>query len=132
MVKYTAPLVVADRYNAHCCPASPGRPSFLDETPMLQTPVMDLHQGSNEFNPLRTKPITAAMKQDQKHIEGSVYDPHTGTTKVRFFLLCCGKGSGSEMAVAVAAVGHVSREGEIDETLINTHMGKFRFCVLYK
>lgn len=44
---------------------------------------MDLHQGSNDYNPLRTKPITAAMKQDQKHIEGSVYDPSTGQTKVR-------------------------------------------------
>eukprot|EP00904_Undaria_pinnatifida_P007003 jgi/Undpi1/3432/HiC_scaffold_16.g06805.m1 len=43
-------------------------------------PVMDLHQGSNEYNPLRSKPMTAAMKQDQKHIEGSVYDPHTGQT----------------------------------------------------
>lgn len=47
-----------------------------------QTPVMDLHQGSNEYNPLRTKPVTAAMKQDQKHIESSVYDPRTGKTVV--------------------------------------------------
>ncbi|CAM9755452.1 unnamed protein product, partial [Hapterophycus canaliculatus] len=45
-----------------------------------ETPVMDLHQGSNDYNPLRTKPATAAMKQDQKHIEGSVYDPSTGQT----------------------------------------------------
>eukprot|EP00903_Cladosiphon_okamuranus_P016177 g14928.t1 len=45
-----------------------------------ETPVMDLHQGSNEYNPLRTKPMTAAMKQDQKHIETSVYDPRTGKT----------------------------------------------------
>lgn len=51
-------------------------------SPALQLPVMDLHQGSNEYNPLRTKPITAAMKQDQKHIEGSVYDPRTGKTVV--------------------------------------------------
>ncbi|CAN0054008.1 unnamed protein product [Scytosiphon promiscuus] len=48
-----------------------------------ETPVMDLHQGSNDYNPLRTKPVTAAMKQDQKHIEGSVYDPSTGQTVVR-------------------------------------------------
>ncbi|CAM9660829.1 unnamed protein product [Pylaiella littoralis] len=45
-----------------------------------ELPVMDLHQGSNEYNPLRTKPITAAMKQDQKHIESHVYDPSTGKT----------------------------------------------------
>lgn len=50
---------------------------------------MDLHQGSNEFNPLRTKPITAAMKQDQKHIEGSVYDPSTGTTVVSLARRSC-------------------------------------------
>lgn len=43
---------------------------------------MDLHQGNNDYNPLRTKPVTAAMKQDQKHIEGSVYDPRTGQTVV--------------------------------------------------
>lgn len=43
---------------------------------------MDLHQGDNDYNPLRTKPMTAAMKQDQKHIEGSVYDPRTGETVV--------------------------------------------------
>lgn len=43
---------------------------------------MDLHQGSNEYNPLRTKPVTAAMKQDQKHIESHVYDPSTGKTVV--------------------------------------------------
>lgn len=49
---------------------------------LLQLPVMDLHQGSNEYNPLRTKPVTAAMKQDQKHIESSVYDPSTGKTVV--------------------------------------------------
>lgn len=47
-----------------------------------QTPVMDLHQGSNDYNPLRSKPVTAAMKQDQKHIESSVYDPRTGKTVV--------------------------------------------------
>eukprot|EP00752_Nemacystus_decipiens_P014603 g13004.t1 len=45
-----------------------------------ETPVMDLHQGSNEYNPLRSKPVTAAMKQEQKHIESSVYDPRTGKT----------------------------------------------------
>lgn len=49
---------------------------------LRQTPVMDLHQGSNEYNPLRSKPVTAAMKQDQKHIESSVYDPRTGKTVV--------------------------------------------------
>ena len=43
---------------------------------------MDLHQGSNEYTPLRSKPITAAMKQEQKHIESSVYDPRTGKTVV--------------------------------------------------
>lgn len=43
---------------------------------------MDLHQGSNEYNPLRSKPVTAAMKQEQKHIESSVYDPRTGKTVV--------------------------------------------------
>ncbi|CAM9309297.1 unnamed protein product [Ascophyllum nodosum] len=46
-----------------------------------ETPVMDLRQGDNEYNPLRTKPTTAAMKPEQKHIEASVYDPRTGTTK---------------------------------------------------
>ncbi|CAM9295541.1 unnamed protein product [Ectocarpus fasciculatus] len=45
-----------------------------------ETPVMDLQQGSNEYNPLRTKPTTAAMSQEQKHIESSVYDPSTGKT----------------------------------------------------
>lgn len=45
-------------------------------------PVMDLQQGSNEYNPLRTKPTTAAMNQEQKHIESSVYDPSTGKTVV--------------------------------------------------
>jgi len=43
---------------------------------------MDLHQGDNEYTPLRTKPITAAMKQEQKHIESSVYDPRSGKTVV--------------------------------------------------
>lgn len=43
---------------------------------------MDLHQGDNEYRPLRSKPTTAAMQQDQKHIEGSVYDPTTGKTVV--------------------------------------------------
>ncbi|CBN79222.1 conserved unknown protein [Ectocarpus siliculosus] len=45
-----------------------------------EMPVMDLEQGSNEYNPLRTKPTTAAMNQEQKHIESSVYDPSTGKT----------------------------------------------------
>lgn len=49
---------------------------------LRQTPVMDLHQGDNEYNPLRTKPVTAAKKQEQKHIESSVYDPSTGKTVV--------------------------------------------------
>ncbi|CAN0072490.1 unnamed protein product, partial [Ectocarpus sp. 4 AP-2014] len=47
-----------------------------------EMPVMDLQQGSNEYNPLRTKPTTAAMNQEQKHIESSVYDPSTGKTVV--------------------------------------------------
>lgn len=50
---------------------------------------MDLHQGSNEYNPLRTKPMTAAMKQDQKHIESHVYDPSTGKTVVSVVCITC-------------------------------------------
>lgn len=49
---------------------------------------MDLHQGINDFNPLRAKPLTAAMQHEKKHIEGSVYDPSTGKTVVSLSFTC--------------------------------------------
>lgn len=79
------------------------RPNFA-HTPFrpwpFQLPVMDLHQGNNDYNPLRSKPVTAAMKQDQKHIEGSVYDPHTGQTVVSYT-----RGGGEGVVVSIRLRG---------------------------
>lgn len=66
-----------------CSPMLSGFVRMYAERRGFQTVVMDLHQGSNEYVPARPKPMTAAMQQDKKHIEGSVYDPRTGQTVVR-------------------------------------------------
>lgn len=90
-----------------CGCVSPLRGRFCKKW-IPQLPVMDLHQGSNEFNPLRTKPMTAAMKEDQKHIEGSVYDPRTGTTVVSVLIFLCRVSSiAPGAAVAVIAILYV-------------------------
>ncbi|CAM9806688.1 unnamed protein product [Discosporangium mesarthrocarpum] len=45
-------------------------------------PTKDLHQSDNDYNPLRQGPMPASGQRETVHIQASVYDPHTGKTKV--------------------------------------------------